>query len=98
VAVWMKLDATSGQTTAIKSKLSRTPTVDDCLYRSHLADYQQAKKLLPGSEFAALTIQTTPASFQCTLIQPGQQRNLVVEFAGQPGVRDVTVPSTNIKS
>jgi hypothetical protein len=41
---------------------------------------------------AKVTVQTTPASIRCSLRQPSQQRNIVVEFSGQPGVRTVVLP------
>jgi len=98
VAVWIKLDATHAQVTAIRMELSSNPAVKECGYRSQLADYQQAKTLLPTSEFARLSVQTTPASFQCRLQQPEQRGNLVKSFRGLPGVLNVTVPSPGIRS
>ena len=67
-----------------------------CGYHSQLEDYHEADKLLPSSEFSALTVKTTPASYRCTPNQPQDAQAVVDRFSGQPGVLLAQAPNQQI--
>jgi cell division transport system permease protein len=96
VEVWMNASASPSEAHAVSNELSQLPYVHACGYRTQLDDYREAKKLLPASEFSALTTKTTPASFRCTPNLPQDAQFVVNRFSGQPGVQKVTAPLQQI--
>ena len=96
VTVWMKPSSSVSESKAIQTELSQLPYVHACGYHSQLADYREADKLLPTSEFSALTVKTTPASYRCTPNQPQDAQFVVNKFSSQPGVLGVRAPLQEI--
>jgi len=96
VTVWMKATSGTSEAKAVKNELSQLPYVHSCGYRTQLQDYHEAGRLLPASEFSALTASTTPASYRCTPNQPQDAQFVVNRFSGQPGVLKVTAPLQQI--
>jgi len=98
LTVWLQPHITPGQVDAVKSQLLGNSALSGCKYRTQLADYDQAEKLLPTSEMLKLTLQTTPASFTCNLPERTQLRDIVAKLAAVSGVRNVTVPLDLVRS
>jgi len=96
VTVWMRPSANVSETKAIHNELYQLPYVHGCTYHTQLSDYNEARKLLPSSEFSALTPKTTPASFRCTPNQPNDAQVVVDRFSGLPGVANVVAPNSTI--
>lgn len=96
VSVWMKPGATAAETSAVRSELDHLPYVNGCSYHTQLDDYNEAKKLLAADVFANMTVAITPASFRCTPNQPEDAQVVYQRFSGLPGVRNVTVPNSEI--
>jgi cell division transport system permease protein len=96
VTVWMKPAATSSEITAVRTELNHLPYVNNCSYHSQLADYREARKLLPPAEFSSLTVPIMPSSFRCTPNQPEDAQVVFQRFNNLPGVRDVTAPDAAI--
>jgi cell division transport system permease protein len=96
VTVWMKPSSSVSEGAAVKSELAQVPYVHACGYHSQLEDYHEADKLLPSSEFSALTVKTTPASYRCTPNQPQDAQAVVDRFSGQPGVLLAQAPNQQI--
>jgi cell division transport system permease protein len=96
VTVWMKASSSTSEAKAVTNELLQLPYVHSCGYRTQLQDYREAGRLLPASEFSALTASTTPASYRCTPNQPQDAQFVVNRFSGQPGVLKVTAPLQQI--
>ncbi|MGH9043736.1 MAG: cell division protein FtsX [Acidimicrobiales bacterium] len=96
VTVWMRPSASGTEVKAIGNQLAQLPYVHSCGYKTQLSDYREAQKLLPSSEFSALTPKTTPSSFRCTPSQPSEAQVVVNRFDGLPGVLKATTPSASI--
>jgi cell division transport system permease protein len=97
VTVWMKPSSSHSESNAVRSELSQLhPYVHACGYRTQLEDFHEAATLLPSSEFSALTVKTTPASYRCTPNQPQDAQAVVDRFSGQPGVLLAQAPNQQI--
>src|SRR5579875_3570028 len=92
VTVWMKPSASASEISAIRSELAQLPYVHGCTFWSQLRDYHEASKLLPPSEFSALT----PSSIRCTPNQPQYATAIYDRFVHQPGVYGVGSPNSAI--
>jgi cell division transport system permease protein len=96
VTVWMKPHSSASESKAVQSELSQLPYVHACGFHSQLADYHEAEKLLPSSEFSALTVGSTPSSYRCTPNQPQDAQAVVNRFSNQPGVLLAQAPNQQI--
>ena len=91
VTVWLQPGASQSESLAVATGLGQSSDVRGCVYRSQLADYRQAKRLLSAARSSALTVQATPAGVRCSLEQPRDGTSLVDRFTGRPGVLQVMV-------
>ncbi|HEY7947327.1 MAG TPA: permease-like cell division protein FtsX [Acidimicrobiales bacterium] len=98
VEVWLKPTVSNSQKTAIKGQLLQLPYVQSCPYFSQLYDYNEAKRLLTPDESQALSVPTTPASYRCVLNNPSEAQAIAKQFGGYPGVRNVQVPTAQIRN
>jgi cell division protein FtsX len=89
VTVWLQPGASQSESLAVATELGQSSDVRGCVYRSQLADYRQAKRLLSAARSSALTVQATPAGVRCSLEQPHDGTSLVDRFSGRPGVLQV---------
>ncbi len=96
VTVWMKPTASTSEINAVRSELKQLPYVHGCAFWSQAQDYHEASKLLPASEFSALTVGSTPSSFRCTPNQPQYATAVYDRFVHQPGVYAVGSPNSAI--
>ncbi len=96
VTVWMKPTASTSETNAVRSELKQLPYVHGCAFWSQTQDYHEASKLLPASEFSALTVSSTPSSIRCTPNQPQYATAVYDRFVHQPGVYAVGSPNSAI--
>jgi cell division transport system permease protein len=97
VTVWMQPTASTGEIATIRTQLSTLPLVKSCIYFNQEQDYQQAKALLPASEFAVLTPASMPTSFRCVPTIPADAAPIASTFQNQPGVYQVTAPEQQIR-
>ncbi len=96
VMVFMKGDASPSEVAAVRSQLNQLPYVHGCSFWSQARDYREARKLLPASEFTALSLKTTPSSIRCTPNQLEDAMAVSSRFARQPGVDSVQSPQSAI--
>ncbi len=97
VTVWMEPNASASEITGVKSQLANLPIVKNCVFYTQSQDYQQAKTLLPASEFEVLTVSAMPSSFRCVPTVPSDAFTVETIFAKQPGVYTVTAPEQQIR-
>ncbi len=97
VTVWMEPNASASEITGVKSQLANLPIVKNCVFYTQSQDYQQAKTLLPASEFEVLTVSAMPSSFRCEPTVPSDAFTVETIFAKQPGVYTVTAPEQQIR-
>jgi len=97
VTVWMQPTASAGEIASVRSQLSSLPIVKSCSFFSQQADYLEAKKLLPESEFSVLKVTDMPTSFRCIPTVPTDAAIVQSTFATEPGVYQVTAPEQQIR-
>jgi cell division transport system permease protein len=97
-AVWVKPGAPPHVVAAIGNEVKQSPYIKSSVFRSQAYDYQQAKQILPADESSAITQAGTPSSFRCVLNDPSQAAAVSQEFAGKPGIYNVTYPAQQIKT
>jgi cell division transport system permease protein len=99
VMVWMQPKASHSEWAAVGRELKGLPYVDHCVYRNHQYDYVEAKKLIgPVYGESGVTPAQTPTSWRCTPVHPQDATAVIKKFSGQPGVRQVTAPLTQIRT
>jgi cell division transport system permease protein len=96
--VWVKPNASAGQSTAIGNQLKQSPYVKSCIHRSQAYDYNEARGIEPADEFAATTLSDYPSSYRCVLNDPSQAPAVYQAFTGKPGVMSVKYPGQQIKT
>jgi cell division transport system permease protein len=96
VTVWMQPTAGTSELNAVKTQLKQLPYVSNCVFRSQLYDYHEAKSLLPPDAYTALTVSSMPSSFRCTPAQLQDASLIVSRFSNQPGVKNVYSPNQQI--
>ncbi len=97
VTVWMQPNASSNEISGVRTQLADLPIVKNCDYFTQAQDYQQAKTLLPQSEWSVLTVSAMPSSFQCVPTVPSDAFVVESTFSNQPGVYKVTAPEQQIR-
>jgi cell division transport system permease protein len=97
VTVWLQPTASSGEISTVKSELTQMPIVKNCVFYSQLQDYNEARLILPTSEFQVLTVADMPTSFRCTPTIPTDALTVISTFKDQPGVYKVTAPIQQIR-
>ena len=97
VTVWMQPTASSSEIASIQSQLTSLPIVKKCVYFTQLQDYNEAKQLLPRSEWEVLTVADMPSSFRCVPTVPADAFTVESTFVHQPGVYKVTAPEQQIR-
>jgi cell division transport system permease protein len=99
--IFMKANAPTGETNAVRTTLSPTVTaqIRHCDYLDHDQSYHQARVLFASDPqiISVLTPATTPPLFQCTLVHPGDAGTVSRLFLHQPGVFQVFYPQQSIK-
>ncbi|MGH8995514.1 MAG: hypothetical protein ACRDYB_05720 [Acidimicrobiales bacterium] len=89
MAIWMAASATKYQIVQVGTKLTSSDLVHACSYRTRREDYREAERLLPKSEFSALTFETTPTKYICVLDGKDMQK-VSDRFRLMGGVLQVT--------
>jgi cell division transport system permease protein len=97
VTIWMQPTASSSEMSNIQGQLANLPIVKSCVFFNQQQDYNEAKKLLPQSEWTALTVAATPSSFRCVPTVPADAFTVESTFINQPGVYTVTAPEQQIR-
>ena len=97
VTIWMQATASPGEINSVRTQLASLPLVKSCTYYSQLQDYQEAKQLLPTSEFESLKVSDMPVSFRCIPTIPTDAVTVQSTFQHDPGVYLVTVPEQQIR-
>lgn len=97
VTVWMQPNASQSEITSVQNQLANLPIVRQCVYYTKVQDYNEAKKLLPQSEWSVLTVADMPSSFRCVPTVPADAFAVESTFAPQPGVYKVTAPQQQIR-
>lgn len=97
VTVWMQPTASSSEISGVRSQLASMPVVKNCKYFTQAQDYQQAKTLLPQSEWSVLSVSSMPSSFECVPTVPSDAFVVESTFSNQPGVYEVTAPEQQIR-
>ncbi len=98
VTVWMQPNASRSEISSVGTQLHSMPIVKKCVYFTQAQDYQQAKTLLPQSEWSVLTVSAVPSSFQCVPVVPSDTFAVESTFAHAPGIYSVTGPNQQIRS
>ena len=97
VTVWMQPTASASELANIRGQLANLPIVKSCVFFTQLQDYNEAKILLPPSEWTALKVSDMPSSFRCTPTVPANAFTVESTFVNQPGVYKVTAPEQQIR-
>jgi cell division transport system permease protein len=97
VTIWMKPTASQAEVGAVDSQLRTLPFVKSCTFYTQQQDYEEARKLLPQSEFSVLQPSDMPSSFRCTPTAPNNVFVVETSFTGQPGVLTVTAPEQQVR-
>ncbi len=97
VTVWMQPTASASELASVRSQLASLPIVKDCAYYSQAQDYQEAKIILPASEWSVLTVSDVPSSFRCVPTVPSNAFVVESTFKNQSGVLTVTAPEQQIR-
>jgi cell division transport system permease protein len=97
VTVWMQPTASESEISSVQTQLGSMPIVSKCKYYTQEQDYKEAKKLLPQSEFAVLTVADMPSSFRCIPTVPADAFTVESTFTNAPGVYAVTAPEQQIR-
>jgi cell division transport system permease protein len=97
VTVWMQPTATVAEIANVQTQLANLPIVKHCQFFTQLEDYNEARRLLPASEFNALTVAAMPSSFRCVPTVPANAFTVEATFANQSGVYQVTAPEQQIR-
>jgi len=97
VTIWMQPTASQSEVTNIQNQLANLPIVKSCLYFTQQQDYNEAKTLLPQSEWSVLTPTAMPSSFRCVPTVPANAFTVESTFINQPGVLTVTAPVQQIR-
>jgi cell division transport system permease protein len=96
VDVWMNAGASKNELNAVRVELHTSAYATNCIFRSRLWDYREAKQIVPVVEWSVLRLSTIPSSYRCTPTQPSDAAIIQSEFKGQPGVFTVTAPTASI--
>jgi cell division transport system permease protein len=99
VIVWMKPTASAHESTAVGTQLKGLNYVTGCQFHTHQQDWNEAKQLL-GTIWTegGTTPAQTPTSWRCTPVHPEDASAVIKKFTGQPGVKNVTAPLSQIRS
>jgi cell division transport system permease protein len=97
VSIWMYPTASTTEINAVRTQLSTLPLVKSCTFYSQLQDYQEAKQLLPTSEFEVLTVAAMPVSFRCIPTVPSDAVTVQTTLQHDPGVDEITIPEQQIR-
>jgi cell division transport system permease protein len=98
VTVWLEPTASAGEISSVGSQLHSMPIVKDCIYYTQAQDFQQAKTLLPPSEWSVLTVAAVPSSYQCVPVVPSDTFAVENTFNHAPGIYSVTGPNQQIRT
>jgi cell division transport system permease protein len=97
VVVFMRPEASAGETGAVKAQLGQLPYVrQPCVYANKQQNYDLARKLEPPSVAAVYTVAGMPTSFSCTPVVPDDASEVIGHISGQPGVLNVLAPLKTI--
>ncbi|HEV2360973.1 MAG TPA: permease-like cell division protein FtsX [Acidimicrobiales bacterium] len=98
LAIFVKADASPGETAAIKQMISTTPQIASYTYLDHTQSYALMKKLLDNPIVSdSVTVDETPPLFQCVLTNPSDAPTVASLFTGVSGVYQVTYPGKAIR-
>jgi len=97
VTVWMQPTSTPSEIDTVRTQLSTSPIVKNCVYYNQAQDLAEAKKLLPTNEWAALNVASMPTSFRCTPIVPSDAFIVQKTYENQPHIYQVTTPGSQIR-
>ena len=97
VTVWMQPNASASQLANVRSQLATMPIVKDCTFNTQAQDYQEAKRILPQSEWSVLSVSNVPSSFRCVPTVPSDAFVVMTTFKNEPGVYNVTAPEQQIR-
>ena len=97
VTIWMQNTASEAEVNAVKTQLDTLPFVKSCSFFSQQQDYEEARNLLPQSEFSVLQPSDMPSSCRCIPTTPNNVFVVETTFTGQPGVFTVTAPEQQVR-
>ncbi|HUY16624.1 MAG TPA: permease-like cell division protein FtsX [Acidimicrobiales bacterium] len=97
VTVWMLPTASTSEISSVRSQLSSSPIVKNCVFYTQAQDLAEAKKLLPTNEWSVLTVASMPTSFRCTPTVPSDAFVVQNTYQHQPGIYQVTTPGSQIR-
>ncbi len=97
VTVWMQPTASASEMASVRSQLASLPIVKNCAFYSQAQDYQEAKRILPQSEWSVLKVSDVPSSFRCVPTVPSNAFVVETTFKTQSGVLTVTAPEQQIR-
>src|SRR6202035_5670706 len=92
VTVWMQPTASTTEISSVRSQLSSSPIVKNCVFFTQGQDLAEAKTLLPPNEWSVLTVTSMPTSFRCTPTVPSDAFVVQSTYQHQPGIYQVTTP------
>ncbi len=97
VTIWMQPTASSSELASVRSQLASLPIVKECAFYTQAQDYQEAKRILPLSEWSVLKVSDVPSSFRCVPTVPANAFVVEATFKTQSGVLTVTAPEQQIR-
>ena len=97
VTVWMQPTASASELDSVRTQLTSSPIVKNCVFYTQAQDLAEAKKLLPANEWSVLTVASMPTSFRCTPTVPSDAFVVQSTYQPLPGVYQVTTPGSQIR-
>jgi cell division transport system permease protein len=99
VTVWMVPNASASEISAVGKQLKSLTYVNQCVFRNHKQDWQEALQLLQTIwREGGTTPAQTPTSWRCTPVHPEDASAVISKFSHQPGVTSVRAPLSQIRS